>query len=111
MGISSWFAGEREELRGVDDPTYPVLPALSTAGNGTQPLETWRKGLYFRYKEPRVPLGTVWGKPTTALWLMRARRSRGAAREVEARAARARVRGHIVGSWLVDRAGEIQTSE
>ena len=91
--------------RGSSGSTYPVLPALSTAGNGTQPLETWRKGLYFRYREPRVPLGTVWGKPTTASWLMRARRSSGAARDVEARAARARVRGHIVGGglggWLV----------
>ena len=57
--------------------------------------------MYFKYKEPRVPLGTVCGKPTTASWLMVARRSSGAARDVEARAARARVRGHMVGGWSV----------
>jgi hypothetical protein len=79
--------------------TYPVFPLLSTAGNGTQPLETWRKGLYFKYKEPRVPLGTVCGKPTTASWLMTARRSSGAARDVMAQRAMVRwwVRGNIVG--------------
>lgn len=80
--------GRRKEGR-KEDPTYPVFPLLSTAGKGTQPLETWRNGLYFKYREP---LGAVSGKPTTASWLMTARRSSGAARDVGARVQRARVR-------------------
>jgi hypothetical protein len=79
--------------------TYPVFPLPSTAGKGTQPPETWRKGLYFKYNDPRVPLGTVCGKPTTASWLMTARRSSGAARDVMAQ--RARVRWWVRGSNIV----------
>ena len=30
-------------------------------------MTTWRWGWYFRYSEPRVPDGTVWGKPTSKL--------------------------------------------
>jgi hypothetical protein len=60
---------------------YLVSPFLFTAGKGTQPFTTCRNGLYFKYKEPRVPLGTVSGNPTTASWVITARRSSGAANE------------------------------
>ena len=91
MSGLDWTGVDGEEGKGKFS-TYPVVPLLSTAGKGTQPLETWRKGLYFRYREPKVPLGTVCGKPTTASWLMTARRSSGAAEVVDATAQRARVR-------------------
>jgi hypothetical protein len=59
--------------------TYEVSPAAFTAGNGTHPFNTSSQGLYLRYKLPVRPEGTVWGKPTTASWLMtaRGRRERG----------------------------------
>lgn len=56
--------------------------------------------MYFKYREPNVPPGTVSGKPTTASWPMTSRRSSGvgAAREVEARVQRARVRWWVRGA-------------
>lgn len=45
---------------------YPVLPAESTAGNGTQPFVTLSNGLYLSIKEPTVVAGTVSAKPTTS---------------------------------------------
>lgn len=53
--------------------TYPVFPAASTAGKGTQPLKTLSHGLYLSIRVPVVPEGTVCGKPTTASCAMTAR--------------------------------------
>jgi hypothetical protein len=65
-----------------------VSPAAFTAGKGTQPLKTLRNGLYFSMRVPAMPDGTVWGKPTTAVWAITARLSRlmGEARTREAAA-------------------------
>lgn len=50
--------------------TYPVFPSASTAGNGTQPLNTFKYGLNFNMRLPSVVDGTVSAKPTTASWSM-----------------------------------------
>lgn len=66
--------------------THPVLPAASTAGNGTQPLSFFKYGLYLRYNVPVTPLGTVSANPTTASCAMTARFwNTGAERTVAAR--------------------------
>lgn len=63
-----------------------MLPWASTAGKETHPWKVLTKGLYFRYSDPAVPEGTVSGNPTTASWLMTARRSIGDPNTPEARA-------------------------